>query len=157
MACSHIAACPLFPLLNSSVGGWRRCYCDSQDGWRDCARYQQSVRGQFVPLSLLPNGRDARHLQNAGVGGEVGGTDGPTGQDDGHTSGSPRLADLLFEQASTPASTPTSGIRPDRLVPGQRPSPEPRMPSPMPRHVEHRAVPGRLWLKRIVEWMRTPA
>ncbi|MEU6161065.1 hypothetical protein [Streptomyces sp. NPDC047130] len=69
MACPHAAGCPLFPLLRSSLRGWRDYYCDSGDRWGDCARYQMSLTGEPVPISLLPNGHSARHLQDpAGAG-----------------------------------------------------------------------------------------
>lgn len=156
MACSHTTACPLFPLLNSSLDGWRRCYCDSADGWRECARYQQALRGQYVPLSLLPNGHDARHLQHAGADGGSGAA-GPGGPQAAPTSSGPTLVDLLFEHAPPPARTP-----PGDELPG-RPSPVPRTPSPAPpsspaaRPVSHERRPTRSWWTRLTEWMRTPA
>lgn len=161
MACSHTATCPLFPLLNSSVDGWRRCYCDSPDGWRECARYKQSVRGQYVPLSLLPNGHDARHLQAAGGDGGTGadgaGTDGAAVPQAARTGGGPTLVDLLFEPAPSPAPTPPSGEWPDRATP----VPHPRSPDPMPSApappVAHEPSPRRPWWTRLAEWMRTPA
>jgi hypothetical protein len=57
MGCSHAGNCPLFPYLNASMAGWREAYCDSADGWSDCARYKRSRAGQPVPLALLPNGQ----------------------------------------------------------------------------------------------------
>lgn len=62
MSCSHAASCPLFPLLKSSLQGWRDHYCDSDDRWNECARYQMSLTGERVPISLLPNGHHALHL-----------------------------------------------------------------------------------------------
>ena len=62
MGCSHATACPLFPLLKSSLQGWRDHYCDSEDRWLECARYQMSLTGERVPISLLPNGHQALHL-----------------------------------------------------------------------------------------------
>lgn len=57
MSCSHATTCPLFPHLHSSLAGWKRTYCDSNDGWHNCARYEKSLTGETVPLSLLPNGK----------------------------------------------------------------------------------------------------
>lgn len=157
MACSHTEACPLFPLLNSSLDGWRRCYCDSQDNWRECARYQRSIRGQYVPLSLLPNGHEAHHLQHAVADGGSG-ADGPGGSYGALTSGGPTLVDLLFEQAPSPARTPPSGQWQDRPTPvAPNPSPDP-WPSPSAvRPVLPEPSPIRRWWKRLAEWMRTPA
>lgn len=64
MSCSHAAGCPLFPLLRASLRGWREYYCDSDDQWLGCARYQVSLTGERVPISLLPNGARARHLED---------------------------------------------------------------------------------------------
>jgi hypothetical protein len=48
--------------LNTSLRGWRNYYCDSGDRWLVCARYQLALKGQPVPISLLPNGKQAHHL-----------------------------------------------------------------------------------------------
>lgn len=146
MACSHTAACPLFPLLNSSLDGWRRCYCDSEDGWRGCARYQQSLRGQYVPLSLLPNGHDARHLQGATSAGSPGAP--------APGSSSPTLVDLLFEQAPAPGPTPPADVWGVTPIPGP-PSPGPPASAAPPSL--HEPGPIRRWWARLAEWMRTPA
>lgn len=138
MACSHAPACPLFPLLNASLDGWRNCYCDSDDGWRGCARYQQSLRGQFVPLSLLPNGHDARHLQSAAARGSGAGG----AQDARAPGGAPTLVDLLFEHAPSPDRMPADDER--------------RPQAPAPRSLDEPDRP-RPWWKRLAEWMRTPA
>lgn len=157
MACSHREACPLFPFLNSSLGEWRNYYCDSADGWRTCARYQQALRGQYVPLSLLPNGRDAHHLQNAGAGGRST-ADDLGGQQSASTSGSPTLLDLLFEHVpSAPPAPPTA-----ESPASPSPVPHPRSPgsgaSPRaPRPVQRVRRPAPRWWKRFTEWMRTPA
>ena len=157
MACSHREACPLFPLLNSSLEGWRRSYCDSADGWRACARYQQALRGQYVPLRLLPNGHDARHLQHVGADGGSR-AEGPGGQQGARTSDSPTLVNLLFEHAPSVARTPPIGERPDRPSPVPRPpSPDPWASPPAARPVLHERRPTRPWWKRLAEWMRTPA
>lgn len=158
MACSHTATCPLFPLLNASVDGWRRCYCDSPDGWRECARYKQSVRGQYVPLSLLPNGHDARHLQHAGGEGGTGGDDAGVPQGMRPAGGvGPTLVDLLFEPAPSPARAQPGHDWPDRsnVVPHPRsPAPGPSVPA---QPVVHKTNPKRHWWTRLAEWMRTPA
>lgn len=62
MACLHTAGCPLFPHLRSSLQGWREYYCDSEETWRDCARYKMSLTGERVPITLLPNGRTVRYI-----------------------------------------------------------------------------------------------
>lgn len=146
MACTHAAACPLFPLLNASLDGWRRCYCDSADGWRGCARYQQSLRGQYVPLSLLPNGHDASlspgvaEARGSG-GGRAGGSPGSHAP-----GGAPTLIDLLFEHAPSVDTLPQGE--------GSRAAlPDP--PAPPPRSAREPST-MRAWWNRLVEWMRTP-
>ncbi|GGS16573.1 hypothetical protein GCM10010269_64620 [Streptomyces humidus] len=62
VGCLHASTCPLFPHLNESLAGWRTYYCDNEANWRGCARYQMSLTGDRVPITLLPNGRHARHL-----------------------------------------------------------------------------------------------
>ncbi len=57
MSCTHTNSCPLHPKLNASLGGWKTSYCDTEQAWSDCARYQMSVAGKPVPLALLPNGK----------------------------------------------------------------------------------------------------
>lgn len=74
MGCSHATGCPLFPLLRESLRGWRDYYCDSNDQWLGCARYKMSMTGERVPISLLPNGAQARHLEDAA---DTGGTCAP--------------------------------------------------------------------------------
>lgn len=57
MGCTHASSCPLFPRLQQSLAGWRNAYCDADDAWLQCARYQTGLKGQPVPLALLPNGK----------------------------------------------------------------------------------------------------
>ncbi|GAA1279747.1 hypothetical protein GCM10009646_78400 [Streptomyces aureus] len=77
MGCSHTAGCPLFPLLKASLQGWRDYYCDSEDQWLGCARYQMSLTGERVPISLLPNGARARHLEDTAEGADRSSAAGP--------------------------------------------------------------------------------
>lgn len=165
MACTHRDACPLFPFLNSSLAGWRNYYCDSADGWRTCARYQQALRGQHVPLSLLPNGRDAFHLQHVGADGSADGgadggrgADGPDRQQVARTSGGSTLVDLLFEHAPAAAPAPPVDEPPER--PATLPHPPSRDAGRSPRAarpVMRVRRPAPSWWKRLTEWMRTPA
>ena len=57
MACAHTNDCPLFPKLHASLAAWREFYCDTESAWTTCARYERAVRGQAVPIALLPNGK----------------------------------------------------------------------------------------------------
>ena len=57
MACTHTADCPLFPKLHASRAAWRTHYCDTETQWTTCARYERAVKGQPVPIALLPNGK----------------------------------------------------------------------------------------------------
>lgn len=57
MSCTHAGDCPLFPKLHASLAAWREFYCDTDTAWLTCARYERGLRGQAVPLALLPNGK----------------------------------------------------------------------------------------------------
>ena len=55
--CPHTRDCALFPLFTQKalLRIWQTTYCEG-DHTR-CVRYQAAVRGDFVPASLLPNGK----------------------------------------------------------------------------------------------------
>jgi len=62
-------ACQMYDLFTSReiLNVWKENYC--QDAYGDCARYRRACTGSFVPLTLLPNGRqlnvDERWLRKA--------------------------------------------------------------------------------------------
>jgi len=133
--------CPLFPLLNASLRSWRNCYCDHDDRWHDCARYKRALSGRQVPISLLPNGKDALHLRSA-----------PS-------------ADRV---ASAPRPAPMSGLQSGPLQGTMlkslfEPPPEPRRPteSSAPAKIaqppRHAPVPRRRWWTRLANWLRGTA
>lgn len=57
MACTHEKNCELFVqfALNPALELWKNAYCHGD--FRSCVRYETSLTGQVVPLSLLPNGQ----------------------------------------------------------------------------------------------------
>lgn len=57
MACNHSSSCELFPLMamEPALNLWKKHFCDG--AFNNCARYQLSLNGQTVPLTLLPNGK----------------------------------------------------------------------------------------------------
>lgn len=150
MGCSHREGCPLFPLLKESLRGWREHYCDHGDGWRGCARYQMSLSGQLVPITLLPNGHDAQYLPDADRSGEL---------EERHAlwsgSGSPKSA--VPRPRFDPRAAPTP-------VPPREPSPPVLVPQPAenpPAQVVRAARRGygstpRWWI-RLTDWMKGPA
>jgi hypothetical protein len=149
VGCSHAAGCPLFPLLNASLQGWRDYYCDSAEGWRDCARYKVSLTGDRVPISLLPNGHHAMHLRHPQEAGR------PGSSRDAATTADPAAADPSspFEPAPAPAADPSS--------PARNPQPLPQPQDDPPRNA--RRTPGQapdprrgLWA-RLADWMGGPA
>ena len=145
VGCSHAGGCPLFPLLNASMRGWRDSYCDSEHRWRECARYQAASRGQLVPISLLPNGADVGHIRRAAErAAEAEGTQAPPVH-----SGSPEAA--WFEPAPEPVRRP----EPARPRPNPRPPENPSARS-APDQRQGRPVKRRWW-QRFAEWMRGPA
>lgn len=183
MTCPHTARCPLFPLMNQSLDGWRRCYCDSHTGWRECARYELSAQGQVVPLGLLPNGRHAKYIQQ-----HAGGTPaaGSVAVDD-------PIADPVADPVAAAAAAPVADPDPDPdtaaapvavpvrdparhrfqqvrwpdwpghheapvpvSVPSLVPRPRPPAEAALSRHGRD-TTPRRRWWSRLAEWMRSEA
>jgi hypothetical protein len=99
MSCTHADACPLFPKLNASLSGWRDAYCDSDRGWRHCARYNRSLSGASVPLALLPNGKYAHALARP---------DAPAGRFEGAPASRP-ATDPSSPFERTPAAAASTG------------------------------------------------
>ena len=139
--CTHVSGCPLFPKLNASLRGWRDAYCDSDTGWSACARYQRSLSGQVVPLTLLPNGRDALAIAPTE----------PVGAAPSRSRFAPRTLDGLpgsFEAAPPQARPvpPRAAVlpRPAAVLTAEGPTPDPQ--------------PGRPgWWARRLEWLRSAA
>ena len=149
VGCSHREGCPLFPLLNASLRGWRDHYCDSADRWRDCARYKMSLTGQLVPITLLPNGHDAQLLRPDP------GQAPPSRLD----SGSPETAVSIPQFEPAPASAPAPA--PAQLLEPSPPSPVAQSPRRPPARLTRRVrrVHGstRRWWTRLTDWMTGPA
>lgn len=57
MSCSHTANCPLFAqfAMEPALAIWKSHYCDGE--YTNCARYQLGLKGEAVPITLLPNGK----------------------------------------------------------------------------------------------------
>jgi len=57
MSCSHVKSCELFVqfALNPALEVWKEHYCESDH--KRCVRYQNSLKNQPIPLTLLPNGK----------------------------------------------------------------------------------------------------
>ncbi|GED85710.1 hypothetical protein TNCT6_27950 [Streptomyces sp. 6-11-2] len=173
MGCSHAVGCPLFPLLRASLQGWRDYYCDSADQWHDCARYQLSLTGERVPISLLPNGAIARHLEGTSGANRSSATNptqaprqAPQPQPDAWSrpvpAGPPEPASPGPEQLESTAwfgAAPPPAPHP-APVPSHQPSPHTPTPHSSHRPARHTAqAPGakRGLLGRIADWMRGPA
>jgi hypothetical protein len=158
MACSHASGCPLFPKLNASLSGWRDAYCDSDSGWKSCARYTQSLTGQAVPITLLPNGKYAHTVTRSGVGAQA-------PQQRSRFESLPRVGAIRpgtpFEDAPAPVRAPAASSPWDALpspvlvrTPTPAPTPAPRQARTPP----NPATPAReRWWTRLVNWMRGPA
>ncbi len=177
VSCSHAAGCPLFPLLRASLQGWRDYYCDSEDRWLGCARYQVSLTGERVPISLLPNGARARHLEDAATGQDRSGAVGP--EQGPRQTPPPQHDPWQPENASWSQPAPAGPPEPSEPVTAApetmarfgaasptipvshyRPSPSPPFPQPSDRPSRH-AGQGRSskrgWWARLTEWMGGPA
>jgi len=153
VGCTHAQACPLFPLLNESLRGWRDYYCDSDDRWCECARYKLAVTGQLVPISLLPNGKDAQHLRRAA-------------DADQSDVAEPRRAAPSRSRFWSPGTTARfEPAPPPTPPPGYEPLPQPaRVPQPTetpsdPDESAAQRAHGRRrpWWSRLADWMRGPA
>jgi len=57
MSCSHSGDCPLFAqfAMEPALAIWKQHFCDGE--FTKCARYQLGLKGQSVPLTLMPNGK----------------------------------------------------------------------------------------------------
>jgi len=57
MSCSHSGKCPLFAqfAMEPSLAIWKQHFCDGE--FVKCARFQLSIKGETVPLTLMPNGK----------------------------------------------------------------------------------------------------
>lgn len=145
MGCTHAGECPLFPYLRASLQGWRDYYCDSEDRWLDCARYKVALTGRPVPISLLPNGRDAQHLR------EIAEADRAAAEADR------AVAETRPEGHAPVPRTETARPSPAGQPPPGRPAPPVRPDAPVeqPDRRSKQAKDG-LW-SRIAAWMRGPA
>lgn len=169
MGCSHAAGCPLFPLLKASLQGWREYYCDSADRWLGCARYQMSLTGERVPISLLPNGASARHLEaRAGVDRSRATSPGAAPRQPSRpapgppeTASWPQPAPTRPPEQSGPETTTPEAMAQFEATPTpaavwhHQPSPSPQVARPS----DSLAAPSsqRGWWARIADWMRGPA
>lgn len=150
LGCTHARGCPLFPLLRASLRAWRDYYCDTEDRWRSCARYNLAVRGQPVPISLLPNGHHAEHIRRtADRSGTADTWQPPQRPPSGSDRGSPTRR-AWFEPTTTQFEP----------APAERHEPSP--PTPTPGESAGQPVrPGqgsrRGWWTRLVDWMRGSA
>ena len=57
MSCSHSSSCPLFAqfAMEPALAIWKKHFCDGE--YTNCARYQMGLKGEVVPITLLPNGK----------------------------------------------------------------------------------------------------
>ena len=72
MSCSHSSNCPLFAqfAMEPALAVWKKHFCDGE--YTNCARYQLGLKGEVVPLTLLPNGKMIEHKVKSKE--EIGGT-----------------------------------------------------------------------------------
>jgi hypothetical protein len=176
VGCTHAEGCPLFPLLRASLRSWRDHYCDSEDRWRSCARYQQAVAGRLVPISLLPNGKEVEHLRRAADQSSAAEAP-PTSRPAPPPQPDRGSAEATAWFESAPGSRPAPPTRVDRGSPDFRASSEPAgvsprtsawsRPSQVPpsqpdapsrrQHVPQRRAPKSHWWTRLIDWMRGSA
>jgi len=58
MTCKWYNICPLRRLEKEGKisDRWKREYCESENNWKNCKRYQMEERGEFHPDNLMPDG-----------------------------------------------------------------------------------------------------
>ena len=63
--CTRQGNCPLFDkfVMSGSSNIWRMLYCDKEEKFKTCARYQAGLRGEVIPVNLLPNGEFLKAMQ----------------------------------------------------------------------------------------------
>ncbi|MBK6516764.1 MAG: hypothetical protein IPM79_21145 [Polyangiaceae bacterium] len=54
--CPHMKSCEMYEIFTFSetLAVWKTRYCQSD--YSRCERYQRALKGQPVPVNLLPNG-----------------------------------------------------------------------------------------------------
>ncbi|MDN5749417.1 MAG: hypothetical protein L0H64_13015 [Pseudonocardia sp.] len=146
MGCSHAESCPQFPLLKASLRGWRDYYCDDEIRWRECARYRMSLAGRPVPITLLPNGKDAQYLSEATAGRPA------TAEEARHRTppGGGRAA------PATLAAPPATGSAPVAL-PAPRRAQDPSQRVRVELGSGRTTGPRRGWWARLLDWTRGQA
>jgi hypothetical protein len=175
VGCSHREGCPLFPLLNASLRGWRNHYCDSEDRWRECARYKLSLTGRLVPITLLPNGHDAQLLRPDPDAGRRGAADAShtprqapsspleSGSLETVVAQETAVALARFEPVSLPVSAPPLEPPPPVQVPEPSGNPPaiPQLsggpPGRLARLVRRAYGSTHRWWTRLTDWMAGPA
>jgi hypothetical protein len=65
--CSHFESCELFPHFSKHalLRVWQINYCCADDFER-CARYEKALKGEAIPITLLPNGKTLPVLNKLG-------------------------------------------------------------------------------------------
>jgi len=57
MSCTHSSNCPLFAqfAMEPALAVWKQHFCDGE--FIKCSRYELGLKGETVPITLLPNGK----------------------------------------------------------------------------------------------------
>jgi len=58
MVCKWLNICPLRELEAQGKLDikWKKEYCESENNWKNCKRYQLEEKGIYHPNNMLPNG-----------------------------------------------------------------------------------------------------
>jgi hypothetical protein len=57
MPCSHMDDCQVYKLMPAGLQLWKTLYCQNEEKYPQCARFQMASKGETIPLNLLPNGK----------------------------------------------------------------------------------------------------
>jgi len=65
MACKWFHVCPLrrFEKEGKISDKWRKEYCESENNWVNCVRYQLEEKSKPHPDNMLPNGKIDERLK----------------------------------------------------------------------------------------------
>ncbi len=58
MVCKWFKICPLRKLEKEEriSNKWRKEYCETEDNWKNCKRYQAEEKGQHHSDNMMPDG-----------------------------------------------------------------------------------------------------
>jgi len=58
MTCKWFDYCPMREFEEKELidGHWRKEYCETEENWKNCRRYQMEEKGTYHPDNMMPDG-----------------------------------------------------------------------------------------------------